>query len=67
MPNPRTAVCLIVLTSLPAAVAQSGASGGEWRTYGGDLGNTHYASIVVAIGGKLPAELIAFALPGKGN
>jgi len=38
------AVCLIALTSLPA-VAQSGASGGEWRTYGGDLGNTRYASI----------------------
>ena len=66
MPNPRMAVCLIVLTSVPAAVAQSGASG-EWRTYDGDLGNTHYASIVVAIGGNIPAELIAFALPGKGN
>jgi quinoprotein glucose dehydrogenase len=25
--------------------AQSGAEGGEWRTYGGDLGNTHYSPL----------------------
>jgi quinoprotein glucose dehydrogenase len=24
---------------------QSGAKGGEWRTYGGDLGNTHYSPL----------------------
>ena len=28
--------------TLPAS-AQSGAKNGEWRTYGGDLGNTHYS------------------------
>jgi quinoprotein glucose dehydrogenase len=30
--------------NLPAA-AQSGAQDGEWRTYGGDLGNTRYAPL----------------------
>src|ERR1700690_1260016 len=30
--------------TLPAA-AQSGAKNGEWRTYGGDLGNTRYAPL----------------------
>src|SRR5437879_655898 len=29
----------------PLARPQSGASGGEWRTYGGDLGNTRYAPL----------------------
>jgi quinoprotein glucose dehydrogenase len=28
-----------------AASAQSGAAGGEWRTWGGDLGNTRYAPL----------------------
>jgi len=35
---------LLLSTSLPA-FAQSGAQGGEWRTYGGDLGNTRYAPL----------------------
>ncbi|HEX5230250.1 MAG TPA: PQQ-binding-like beta-propeller repeat protein [Bryobacteraceae bacterium] len=30
--------------ALPVA-AQSGAANGEWRTYGGDLGNTHYSAL----------------------
>ena len=25
--------------------AQSGAKNGEWRSYGGDLGNTHYSPL----------------------
>ena len=25
--------------------AQEGAKNGEWRTYGGDLGNTHYSAL----------------------
>jgi quinoprotein glucose dehydrogenase len=37
-------VCLIVCGILPAA-AQSGAHGGEWPTYGGDLGNTRYSPL----------------------
>ncbi len=28
-----------------SAVAQQGAKNGEWRTYGGDLGNTHYSPL----------------------
>jgi quinoprotein glucose dehydrogenase len=32
------------LLALPAA-AQQGAKNGEWRTYGGDLGNTHYSPL----------------------
>jgi quinoprotein glucose dehydrogenase len=40
---------LIVSISLIAAVVrlsgQSGAPNGEWRTYGGDLGNTRYAPL----------------------
>src|SRR5215471_16344173 len=43
----------VAVTALPAAflliavflrvAGQSGAKNGEWRTYGADLGNTHYA------------------------
>jgi quinoprotein glucose dehydrogenase len=42
---------LLLLLSLPAINsdtllrAQSGAKNGEWRTYGGDLGNTHYSPL----------------------
>jgi glucose dehydrogenase len=32
------------LVAWPAA-AQQGAQNGEWRTYGGDLGNTHYSPL----------------------
>ena len=35
---------LLLLACLPA-FAQSGAKNGEWRTYGGDLGNTHYSPL----------------------
>src|SRR5437588_1613700 len=35
-------VCGVV--ALPVA-AQQGAKNGEWRTYGGDLGNTHYSPL----------------------
>jgi quinoprotein glucose dehydrogenase len=34
---------LLAITT--AAFAQSGAKNGEWRTYGGDLGNTHYSPL----------------------
>jgi quinoprotein glucose dehydrogenase len=37
-------LCLYLFTRLPAT-AQTGAAGGEWRTYGGDLGNTRYAPL----------------------
>ncbi len=35
-------VSVLLIAILPVA-AQSGAKAGEWRTYGGDLGNTHYS------------------------
>jgi quinoprotein glucose dehydrogenase len=34
----------LLLVVLPL-VAQTGAKNGEWRTYGGDLGNTHYSAL----------------------
>jgi quinoprotein glucose dehydrogenase len=34
----------VVSCALPLS-AQSGAKNGEWRTYGGDLGNTHYSPL----------------------
>ena len=37
------AACALCL-ALPA-LAQSGAQNGEWRTYGGDLGNTRYSAL----------------------
>ncbi len=35
----------VVLLTAPLAFAQTGAKNGEWRTYGGDLGNTHYSPL----------------------
>jgi glucose dehydrogenase len=37
-------VVTVGLTAL-SALAQQGAKNGEWRTYGGDLGNTHYSPL----------------------
>src|SRR5262245_30588453 len=34
--------CLLLQTSVSG---QTGAQSGEWRTYGGDLGNTHYSPL----------------------
>jgi quinoprotein glucose dehydrogenase len=36
--------CLALCAGLPAT-AQTGAKNGEWRTYGGDLGNTRYSPL----------------------
>jgi quinoprotein glucose dehydrogenase len=42
-------LCIGLAISLPWAVialyGQSGAKNGEWRSYGGDLGNTHYSAL----------------------
>jgi quinoprotein glucose dehydrogenase len=38
------AACLVLAAALPMP-AQSGAPNGEWPTYGGDLGNTHYSPL----------------------
>ncbi len=37
-------VCMLAWATAPA-MAQSGAKNGEWWTYGGDLGNTHYSAL----------------------
>ncbi|HJT89548.1 MAG TPA: pyrroloquinoline quinone-dependent dehydrogenase [Bryobacteraceae bacterium] len=36
--------CLLACAVFPGS-AQTGAKNGEWRTYGGDLGNTHYSPL----------------------
>ena len=36
---------ILLLCATTAAIAQSGTKNGEWRTYGGDLGSTHYAPL----------------------
>jgi quinoprotein glucose dehydrogenase len=38
------ASCLF-LSAVVCTSAQNGARNGEWRTYGGDLGNTHYSNL----------------------
>ena len=40
-------VCLAIFLPCTAIAVfgQSGAKNGEWRTYGGDLGNTHYSAL----------------------
>src|SRR5215813_6107006 len=35
----------LLLTTTTPNHAQTGAQNGEWRTYGGDLGNTHYSPL----------------------
>jgi quinoprotein glucose dehydrogenase len=37
--------CLLTVGAVLPAAAQTGAAGGEWRTYGGDLGNTRYSPL----------------------
>jgi quinoprotein glucose dehydrogenase len=39
----RATICLLLCAS--SLIAQTGAKNGEWRTYGGDLGNTHYSPL----------------------
>jgi len=36
---------VLLLSVVFPIAAQYGASNGEWRTYGGDLGNTHYSPL----------------------
>ncbi|PYS39973.1 MAG: quinoprotein glucose dehydrogenase [Acidobacteria bacterium] len=42
--NMKQAV-LCMLLCATSLIAQTGAKNGEWRTYGGDLGNTHYSPL----------------------
>jgi quinoprotein glucose dehydrogenase len=39
----KAMICLVLCAS--SLLAQSGAKNGEWRTYGADLGNTHYSQL----------------------
>src|SRR3954468_2776706 len=39
-----TALAAMAMIAAPLC-AQSGAKNGEWRTYGADLGNTHYSPL----------------------
>jgi quinoprotein glucose dehydrogenase len=38
------AICVLTLAHV-RAIGQTGAQNGQWRTYGGDLGNTHYSPL----------------------
>src|ERR1700677_1130355 len=44
MHGDRAILSMCLLAALPLS-AQTGAPGGEWRTYGGDLGNTRYSAL----------------------
>src|SRR5712692_10572594 len=39
-----TVISLLCASAVPLS-GQTGAKGGEWRTYGADLGNTHYSPV----------------------
>jgi quinoprotein glucose dehydrogenase len=39
----RAMLCLLLCAS--SLIAQTGAKNGQWTTYGGDLGNTHYSPL----------------------
>jgi len=45
--NVKKTISFSIMTLLATSLlfAQSGAKNGEWRTYGGDLGNTHYSPL----------------------
>ena len=43
--GPVSCLTAWALISSPSLSAQSGAPNGEWRTYGGDLGNTRYSPL----------------------
>jgi quinoprotein glucose dehydrogenase len=52
------AICALSCT-LPVS-GQSGAQNGEWRTYGGDLGNTHYSPLDQINGGNFSKLQVAW-------
>jgi quinoprotein glucose dehydrogenase len=56
-----TAACLVLTATIPNH-AQQGAGNGEWRTYGGDLGNTHYSPIDQINGGNFNRLQVAWRL-----
>src|SRR6185369_14896930 len=48
--------------ALSNAAAQQGAKNGEWTTYGGDLGNTHYSALDQIHAGNFNRLQIAWRL-----
>jgi quinoprotein glucose dehydrogenase len=59
----RVSLSLIVLVLAASSThlsAQAGAAGGEWRTYGGDLGNTRYAPLDQINGGNFSKLQVAW-------
>src|SRR5215471_3467950 len=52
-------VALLLRVSGPIA-GQSGARNAEWRTYGGDLGNTHYSPLDQINAGKFSKLQVAW-------
>jgi quinoprotein glucose dehydrogenase len=54
-----SAICLILMLTLRIA-GQSGAKNGEWRTYGADLGNTHYSALDQINGGNFNQLQVAW-------
>src|ERR1700735_719002 len=52
------AICALCCTR--SVSAQSGAANGEWRTYGGDLGNTHYSPLDQINGGNFGKLQVAW-------
>src|SRR5437667_4500996 len=48
------------------AAAQQGAKNGEWRTYGGDIGNTHYSPLDQINAGNFDKLEIAWRFSTRG-
>ena len=60
----RRAMILMLLCGA-SLLAQSGAKNGQWLTYGGDLGNTHYSSIVAAEGASICSPVMLDLTDGR--
>ena len=55
-------LAMCALSSTVPVYGQSGANNGEWRTYGGDLGNTHYEPLDQINAGNFSKLQIAWRL-----
>ena len=51
----------VLACTLPVS-GQSGAKNGEWRSYGGDLGNTHYSPLDQINAGNFSKLQVAWRL-----
>src|SRR5438105_1207265 len=57
---------LFLLLAATTLIAQTGAKNGEWRTYGGDLGNTHYSPLDQINAGNFDKLEIAWRFSTRG-